>query len=261
MDLGLDEHVIVVTGATSGVGLATARVLVAEGAVVGICARDQLRLDAVASELTAAAPGRVEAVRADVRSSDEVDAFLTTVAERFGRIDGLVNNAGGSRMSTFATTTDDDWRDELDLKFSSVLNPVRAALPWLERAPHPAIVNINAILARQPEPRLVATSAARAGVLNLSRSLATELAPIRVNSVCLGLIDTGQWRRRFEDSGTDLTYDEWCRELAADRGVLLGRLGRAEEVAGVVAAVLSPVISSFVTGSTIDVAGGVGRYV
>jgi len=99
-------------------------------------------------------------------------------------------------------------------------------------------------------------------VLNLSKSLAAELAPdgIRVNSVNLGLIDTGQWRRRFEAEGANGSYEQWAAELAADRGVPLGRLGTAAEVAFVIVMLLSP-LASFVTGTTVDVAGGVGRYV
>jgi NAD(P)-dependent dehydrogenase (short-subunit alcohol dehydrogenase family) len=259
VDLRLDDAVVIVTGGSSGVGLATAQRLLDEGARVAMCARDEQRLSARAAQLEATHPERVLAVPANVRERDEVERFVGVVVDRWGAIDGLVNNAGASRMSTFATTTEDDWRDELDLKFSSVLNPVRAVLDHLRRSDRAAVVNVNAILARQPEPKLVATSAARAGVLNLSRSLATELAPIRVNSVCLGLIDTGQWRRRYEETGTEQSYEAWSRELAEDRGVLLGRLGTADEVATVVVMLLSPV-SSFVTGSAVDVGGGVGRY-
>lgn len=260
MDLGLRDAGVLVTGGSSGVGLATARVLLAEGASVAICARDPRRLAEAAADLEADHPGRVVATPADVRDRGQVEALVARAVERFGGLDCLVNNAGGARMTTFATTSPDDWRDELDLKFSSVIKPVEVAVEHLRRSDRAAIVNVNAILARQPEPRLVATSAARAGVLNLSRSLATELAPIRVNSVCLGLIDTGQWRRRYEAADTDQTYEEWCRELAADRGVVLGRLGTAEEVAVMIAVLLSPV-ASFVTGAVLDVGGGVGRYV
>lgn len=260
MDLHLSDQSIVVTGGSSGVGLATAERLLSEGARVSICARDEGRLRAIGAALEESHPSKVLTCRADVRQADEVEALMARVVDRFGAIDGLVNNAGGSRMSTFETTTDDDWRDELDLKFSSILHPVRSALPHLRQSSQPAIVNVNAVLARQPEPQLVATSAARAGVLNLSRSLASELAPIRVNSVCLGLIDTGQWRRRWEAADTVRSYDEWAAELAAERGVLLGRLGTADEVATIISVLLSPV-SSFVTGSSIDVGGGVGRYV
>lgn len=261
MDLLLDRTTVVVTGGTSGVGLATTRLLLAEGASVATCGRDAERLAGVVKELEGAHPGRVLGVRTDVRRRGEVDELISRAADRFGGIDGLVNNAGQSRMATFAETSEDEWRDELELKFSSLINPVTAALPHLRRSDQAAIVNVNAILARQPEPRLVATSAARAGVLNLSRSLATELAPeVRVNSVTLGLIDTGQWRRRYEESGADQSWEEWTSELAADRGVPLRRLGTPDEAAAMILVLLSP-RSSFVTGSTLDIGGGVGRYV
>ncbi len=148
-----------------------------------------------------------------------------------------------------------------------MINTVRAASPALADAAaerDAAIVNINAVLARQPEPALVATSAARAGLLNLSRSLATELAPVRVNSVLLGLIDSGQWTRRYEAAvaggATHQSYDEWAAALADDRGIVLGRLGRSEEVADMVTVLLSPT-SSYVTGATLEVSGGVHRHV
>lgn len=260
VDLHLSKRSIIVTGGSSGVGLATARRLLSEGARVSVCARDEGRLKAVGVEFERSHPSMVLTFPADVRKADDVEEFVSLVVDRFGAVDGLVNNAGGSRMSTFASTTDADWRDELDLKFSSIIHPVRSAQPHLLKSPHPAIVNVNAVLARQPEPQLVATSAARAGLLNLSRALATELAPIRVNSVCLGLVDTGQWRRRWEAARTEQPYEEWAADVARERGVLVGRLGTADEVAAMITVLLSPV-SSFVTGSSLDVSGGVGRYV
>jgi NAD(P)-dependent dehydrogenase (short-subunit alcohol dehydrogenase family) len=182
-------------------------------------------------------------------------------AERFGGIDGVVNNAGQSRMLGLAEATTDDFRDELDLKFASVLNTTRSALPWLERSDAAAVVTINAVLARQPEPRLVTTSAARAGLLNLTKSMAIEYAAlgVRVNSVCLGLVDTGQWRRRYEATDGALTFAEWEHELATDRGIALGRFGTADEVAAMVVTLLSP-RASYVTGAALDVCGGVARY-
>ena len=263
MDLQLSDKVVIVTGGTSGIGLATCEQLLAEGAIVATCGRDAGRLDTMrATHGTGRFADRLLVHRCDVRDVDEVARFVDAIDERFGRIDGLVNNAGQSRMKPLAEVDWSDWTDELDLKFASVLHPLQAALPKLRLSPSGSVVNINAVLARQPETHLITTSAARAGVLNLSKNLATELAGdgIRVNSVLLGLIESGQWHRRHEAADTELGWVEWSAELARSRGIPIGRVGRPAEVAAVIVFLLSP-LAAYVTGSTIDVAGGVSRYV
>ncbi|MFD7072768.1 SDR family oxidoreductase [Nocardioides sp. NPDC059952] len=260
MDLHLADRTVLVTGGSSGVGLATVAALLEEGANVITCARRLDVLEKALADLGAPAD-RVLAISCDVRDADQVNALVEAGVARFGGIDGLVNNAGQSRMLGLDKATVADFRDELDLKFGGVLNVTEAALPHLRASDAAAIVTINAVLARQPEPRLVTTSAARAGLLNLTKSMASEYAPdIRVNSVCLGLIDTGQWRRRFEVDETAASYEAFERDLAADRGISLGRFGRAEEVAAMVVTLLSP-RASYVTGAALDVCGGVARYV
>lgn len=258
MDLGLADRTVLVTGGSSGVGLATVRALLGEGANVATCGRDADRLARAAAGLDGG--DRLLTAVCDVRDAEAVRGFAEQAADRFGRIDGLVNNAGQSRMKRLDDTTAEDWRDELELKFAGVLNPLRAARAHLRASDAASVVNVNAVLAKQPEPRLITTSAARAGILNLSTSLAAELAAegIRVNSVCLGLIDTGQWTRRHAADDSGLGYEEWQARLAADRGVALGRLGRADEVAYAIVTLLSP-RASYITGTAIDVCGGVGR--
>ncbi|MFG3368327.1 SDR family oxidoreductase [Streptomyces sp. NPDC090032] len=259
MDLGLADRTVLVTGGSSGVGLATVRALLDEGARVATCGRDADRLAKAAARLGS---DRLLTGVCDVRDATAVRDFVSHTADTFGGLDGLVNNAGQSRMKTLDESTADDWRDELELKFSGVLNPLHAARAHLAASGAASVVNVNAVLAKQPETRLITTSAARAGILNLSKSLATELAPegIRVNSVCLGLVDTGQWTRRHAAAESGLSYEDWQAELAADRGIALGRLGRAEEVAYAIVALLSP-RASYITGTSIDVCGGVGRSI
>ncbi|KOV64016.1 SDR family oxidoreductase [Streptomyces sp. MMG1121] len=260
MDLGLADRTVLVTGGSSGIGLATVRALLDEGANVAACGRDADRLAKAAAHLKAGTDRLFGGV-CDVRDADAVADFTERAAAHFGgRLDALVNNAGQSRMKPLDEATAEDWRDELELKFAGVLNPLAAARPYLRASGAAAIVNVNAVLAKQPETRLITTSAARAGILNLSKSLASELAHdgIRVNSVCLGLIDTGQWTRRFAADDSGLDYDAWQAEIAADRGIALGRLGRAEEVAYAIVTLLSP-RASYITGTSIDVCGGVGR--
>lgn len=260
MDLNLSGKTFVVTGGSSGIGLATVDVLTREGTNVVTCARNLENLRRALPTLSR--PDLVTAVECDVRSENDMRAMADKVSERFGILDGVVNNAGGSRMVPLSDMTPADWQDELSLKFTPVLHSVAHLIPLMAEAEAPAMVNLNAVLARQPEPALAATSAARAGLLNLTKSLSQSLAAdrIRVNSVCLGLIDTGQWRRRFEQMSDYPSYEAFSHEVANDRGIVLGRFGRADEVAPVISFLLSP-CASYITGATIDVAGGVNRYV
>ncbi|ROZ98097.1 SDR family oxidoreductase [Gordonia sp. OPL2] len=260
MDLQLTGRRILITGASSGIGLATARLLAEEGARLALCARDEHRLRAATADLAAVTD--VVLASCDVTDRVSVDAFVDTAVEQLGGIDGVVCNAGRSLMRTLDETTDDEIREEFDLKIFGALNVVRAARPALSRSDAGSVVIVNAILSRQPELRLAVTAAARAGLLNLSRSLAGDLAAddIRVNSVLLGLVDTGQWQRRFHESGSSDDFDAWSAEIARDRGIALGRFGTADELAFPVTTLLSP-RNSYMTGAALDVGGGVHRYV
>lgn len=263
-DFAIGQATAVVTGGTSGIGLATVRLLLECGARVALCGRNPVRLRSVTDELSSLGyADRLLTQCCDVLQRSQVQAFSAAVLARFGVVDMLINNAGHARISTFADTSDEDWVAELTLKFFSVIYPTRAFLPALQQSRTAAIVCVNSLLALQPEPHMVATSAARAGVLNLARSLAVEFAPfgIRVNSVLLGTVNSGQWQGRFEQRTTGgESFSEWLAKLAREKKIPLERFGTPEEAARAIVYLASP-LASYTTGSSIDVSGGTARHI
>lgn len=263
MELGLSDKTVVVTGGSAGIGLAAVRGFLAAGARVALCARTPHRLTEVEASLVSEfGRDRVLARSLSVLDQSAVASFAAAVEDRFGSCDCLVTNAGQGRVSTYADTSDDAWREELDLKFFSQLHPIRAFEPMLRAATGGSIVAVNSLLAYQPEPHMVCTSAARAGVQNLLKSLAGELAPdIRVNSVLLGLIDSQQWQRRFEArADTNQSRAAWIADLAAQKNIPLRRLGIPEEAANAIV-FLGSAAASYITGARLEVSGGVSRFV
>jgi 3-oxoacyl-[acyl-carrier protein] reductase len=260
MELGLRGRRAVVTGGSKGIGFAVAAELAGEGANLAICARHADEVAAAAQRLTELG-ATVHAEAVDVTVPEQVQRFVDGAASALGGIDILVNNAGAAHPGTFATLTDEDWQGDLDVKLFSQIRCSRAALPHLRRSEAPRIINVNAVYARYPDPKFFATTVNRAACLNLNKALAIELGPegILVNSVNIGFVVTPQWDNIRSKRAPELSAEKFFASLA-EAEVPLGRFGTVEEVSGIITFLASD-RAGYLTGTSIDVAGGMGRYV
>jgi 3-oxoacyl-[acyl-carrier protein] reductase len=254
--LGLEGRCGLVTGGSKGLGEAIARELVAEGARVAICSRTEPEVMA-----TAGVVGAAYAQAADVTDPEQVRDFVARSAETLGRIDFLVNNAGGAHPGTFETLTDENWVADLDVKLFSLIRCSREVLPHMRAVGGGRIVNIGAVYSRYPNPTFFATSVNRAAGNSFTKTLALEVAKdnILVNGVNIGFVITPQWENIHRRRAPELPREEFFDRFARQE-VPLGRFGMPEEVSALVAFLLSE-RASYITGASIDVAGGMGRYV
>jgi len=261
MDLGLGGKVAVVTGGSDGLGRATIERLVEEGAAVATCARGADRLRVMAETLRRRG-GEILDVAADVTRPGDLERFVAATLDRFGRIDILINNAGSSAAFPFETVDDAAWQADLDLKLFAAIRCIRLCLPAMRRAGRGRIINILNTGAKTPPARSVPTSVTRAAGLALTKALSKELAPagILVNAICIGLVKSGQWERRWEQRGRPGTLGEFGEAIARDAGVPLGRIGEASELAALVA-FLASAQAAYITGVAINFDGGLSGAV
>ena len=233
--------VAIVTGGASGIGAAIARRLHVGGAQVAV-------LD-LAPE--GADPAHA-AFAADVSDRASVDAAVTAVAERFGRIDIVINNAGIGSIGNIAANGDDEWARVLSINVTGIARVTAAALPWLRRSPAAAVVNTSSIAATAGLPERALYTASKGAVLSLTRAMAADhlREGIRVNAVNPGTADT-PWIGRLLSQAADPEAERAALNARQPHG----RLVSADEVAGAVAYLASPRAGS-TTGVALAVDGG-----
>ncbi|NYE23986.1 SDR family NAD(P)-dependent oxidoreductase [Pigmentiphaga litoralis] len=252
MELGLQGKVAVVTGATAGIGYATARKFVEEGARVAICARTAESVERTVKQLRDLG-GDVFGMAADISQPASIDAFFAAVDKTFGRIDILVNNAGTSKRGPFLQMTDEDWAGDMELKVYGAIRCSRVAIPHMKKQGGGRIINLSTIGGKQPAATSMPTSVSRAAGLALTKALSKELAGdnILVNAVCIGKIKAGQHEKNAAAKG--VAIDDFYTDFAKD--IPLKRVGEAEEAANVIVFLASSA-ASYVTGSSINLDGG-----
>ncbi|WP_347269404.1 MULTISPECIES: 3-oxoacyl-[acyl-carrier-protein] reductase [Cyanophyceae] len=241
----LQGKVAIVTGASRGIGRAIALALASEGAdVVVNYASSSGAAEKVVEEITAKGVGSAIAVAADVSKADQVDTLLNTVMEKWNRVDVLVNNAGITRDTLLLRMKPEDWQAVIDLNLTGVFLCTRVVSKVMLKQRSGRIINIASVAGQMGNPGQANYSAAKAGVIGFTKTVAKELASrgITVNAVAPGFIST------------DMTSNLKSEEIL--KFIPLGRYGEAEEVAGLVRFLAADAAAGYITGQTLNVDGG-----
>ena len=253
MDLQLKGKVVMLTGASRGLGRAMAQALAAEGARLSICARGAEALQEAAVELKSSG-GEIMAQTADVCDPASIQAWTQATIKQFGGVDILINNAGGARVGTLNQVSEEAWQQAFDLNFFSAVRLSRLCASEMDKRGGGAIINISSIYGREAGGPLTYNSS-KSAIIAFTKMLARELAPrqVRVNSVAPGsiLYRGGTWEKAFK-ANPAFEKDFISHDFPA------GRLGTPEEVAYAVVMLASP-RASWITGVCLPVDGAQGR--
>jgi len=255
MDLGLKGKVVAVTGGSEGIGRATALRFAMEGANVALLARRAEPLAKTASEIEALGV-KVLAVTGD--ATKDMPRFIDETVKRFGRIDALVNNAGGSGQNAFDKVTDEVWRSDVEVKLFAPIEGVRCVVPHMKKQGGGSIIMLTMTGAAVPAANQLPTVVSRQASVTLAKALSKELAPfnIRVNVACVGKIKTPQQERGAKRLGR--TPEEHFAAQA--KAIPMGRMGEPEDMANAIAFLCSEP-ANYITGTCINVDGGVSGVV
>ena len=249
--LNLEDKVILITGASDGLGFASAKLLSQLGAKVAICGRRGDYLLEKANLIRKETNNEVLAIKCDVTDTEQCNYFVKETITKFNHIDVLVNNAGTSAAFSFETISDQAWEDDINLKLMASVRMCRLVLPYMKSRGVGSIINAAIGGGKAPKGSALPTTVTRAAGINLSKSLSNEYAKfnIRVNAICIGLIKSAQWERKNNYKDMETFYKKLSEQIP------LGRVGNEIDYANLVA-FLSSERSSYITGTAINIDGG-----
>jgi 3-oxoacyl-[acyl-carrier protein] reductase len=255
MDLQLKGKVALITGGSRGIGLATARIMAAEGAKVAIVARNTDALQEATKAIYASTGQEVLTITGDVMMEADCQRAVEQTARHYGQLHILVNNAGTAAARPFPIIEPAQWQADLDLKLFAAIHCSRAAVPHMKQAGGGAIVNVTAIGGKTPGASSLPSSVSRAAGLALTKAMSKDLAPerIRVNTVCIGGIRSEQIERTWQQTAPELTWEQFA--TLPSHQIPLGRIGNSEEAANVIVFLTSGA-ASYVTGTSVNIDGG-----
>ena len=258
MDLGLRDKIAVITGGSTGIGLAVAEGLAGEGVQLMLCARNEERLQQAVESLSGKYEVRVLGVRADVTRPTDIDSLAKRVGEEYGGVDILINNAGTGSEETIMQAPDERWQYYWDLHVMAAVRLSRALVPFMRTRGGGVILNNASVCAKEPLEYEPIYNVTKAALVMLSKCLANELVGdnIRVNAVSPGPIMTPDWKKTATLLGEKegITWEEYVARLAA-QSVPMHRFASPEEAANLFVFLVSS-RASFCTGSTYYVDGG-----
>lgn len=260
MDLGLKGRRALVCAASKGLGRAIATALSAEGAVVAICSRSSEAIEKTARAIEAETGNRVLPFVADMGKADDVEALHAAVSEALGGIDILVNNAGGPPAGGLDAVTDAHWREALEAGMLSIITLTQRVIPGMRERRWGRIITVSSTTVLEPTERLLISSAVRSGTAAFMKAIAPGLAQdnVMVHTVCPGPTRTDRMIYLAETAAAQKGTTPEIEEQALTADIPMGRMGRPEELADVVACLASDRFS-YVTGLTLPVDGGQTR--
>ena len=260
MDLGIKDKVAIVAASSKGLGRATALGLAKEGVKLTICARDKDTLIETANSIISETSVDVLPVVCDVSKTDEIKNVVNETINKYGKVDIMINNAGGPPTGAFQDFSLEDWQKAVELNLYSTITFSNEVISYMKEQNWGRIVNITSYAVKQPVDGLMLSNTVRAGIIGLAKTMSNEFGRynILVNNICPGRIFTDRITFLANDRAEkqDKSFDEVITEMGAD--VPVGRIGKPEELANL-AVFLSSERASYITGTTIQVDGGLTK--